>query len=860
MSTNDFESSLESCEMMGYGTAEYLRTWFGDLDPDAGSVLFVRKIKKQTGGVTFKAVKGFRPDQIEEAAKFVESFPSGDDLYIKTSTFDRDKITDRMERGDVVVGSKNEVHTVCGFALDVDAGKRDSYASQDDVWQAIYSMPVQPTMVVLSGQQDHGFHVYYRFRRPIVISVVEDVEQLNHRASAWRDLLIDKIAERLTARGAAFERDKLVDRTYGVDRVLRPVGVTRVSGDAVRFAAFDVDRRFSLTELTAPNWAPVINANLHHWPRAEESVIDHYFSECERAGESITIERLLLSNGYERVGTSTDWIRSDSETGSRSLAEGEVINGLPGVNVFSGGCAPLKCNDDTNDVGRRYSLYALWVAFEFGDPDLDESWRAAAKFCHDYLKPSVEEVFEPVAVDPNDEPKIVCNGDKIGKTVIPRCLKDIVEQVRKCKGNWPKACAGDLFAIDKGKAVLLNTPAKLFGWLQTGAQTIWHDSPGTITKSEFFSQLPHMVEQYEAIETLPHFPPLENHYYAADDAGRGSGKTLERLLDYFSLATTQDRQLAKAMIVTMFWGGSAGARPLFAIDATDGTGTGKSSLAFKIGSLAGGVFQFDARTEERQIRSHLATSTAADGRMVLIDNVKQTRISNATIESMITAPDIGGHAMFRGYRSRPNHLVWVLTMNGVSLSRDLAHRTVKILVSKPTERKNWNESIDHFIKVNWDFLIADIAAFFELPTTELADYGRWSGWEHAVLSRLEDPDGLRMLIKERASSSDEDQATSEGLLEYFGEQLRTLGFDIATDIVHIPTIICSTWTSEATGRDMTKSAVSGMLTMLRESGSLRGLIPNPNRKHGRGWLWHPQNKAGNVFYDLQTRIDNAGFR
>jgi hypothetical protein len=70
-------------------------------------------------------------------------------------------------------------------------------------------------------------------------------------------------------------------------------------------------------------------------------VIDHYFSDRERAGESITVENLLLSNGYQRIGTSTDWIRTDSETGSRSLAEGEVINGLPGVTELSGGCAPL---------------------------------------------------------------------------------------------------------------------------------------------------------------------------------------------------------------------------------------------------------------------------------------------------------------------------------------------------------------------------------------------------------------------------------------------------------------------------------------------------------------------------------------
>ncbi len=869
--TIDFESARSACELMGYGTDDYLRTWFAGVDADRGSILFVRRIAKLIGGSTFKAVKGFRPDQIEEAAEFISNFDQPDNLFIKTSTFNAAKITARMNRGETVVGNKNEVSTVCGVAVDVDAGKRDSYANQADVWQAIHQMPVLPTMVVLSGEADHGFHVYWKLIRPIPIQSVEDVELLNLRAGAWRNLLCDKVAEVLTERGKTdFVRDKLIDRVYGVDRVLRPVGAARASGAVVRLAAFNPERRYSLADLTVPGWQPP-GPTGPSWPRAEESIIDRFFLSMQRTGKEITIAGLLTANGYSPLGNG-DWVRGDSETGSRSVSEGDVINGLPGVNVFSGGCAPLKCNDDKNDVGRRYSLYALWVAFEFGDTDLQASWSAAAAYCHDQLKPTPEEVFTPI--DPSEADAVVpqiANGDRIGNSVIPKSMNEIIRAVRDAYGEWPKACQGDLFVLDsRGKPRILDTSTKLFGWLNTSAQVVFHTNPSVIAKSEFFEQLAQYVGRCEAIETSPHFPPVEDHYYVCGSPEPGSGKTLERFLDFFAPASEQDRQLMLALVVTMFWGGAPGARPCFAVDATDGTGTGKSALAFKVGMLAGGVFQFDSGTNEDRIRTSLVSAAAAYGRMVILDNMKTTRISNATIEAMITAPTIGGHAMYRGARERPNHLAWCITMNGIQLSRDMAHRTVKIIVSKPGERKQWNAAIDRFIKLNREFIIADVAAFFERPTTDLKEYGRWSEWEHAVLSRLESPDELKALIKARAKDADEDESTAQGVIDYFEERLTDLKYDTVTEVVHIPMKVCADWASEATGRDLKLNAVGSMLTMLRESGSLKGMRPNPTRKYGRGWLWVGRSdgpgrtqqgpeKRPEATYDLEDRISTEGF-
>ncbi len=391
----NLQNSIQAIEFMGWGAADYLATWF-DGSP-TGSILFARRCHGKNG-FYWNAAKGFQPDEITEAVEYANAFDPGDDLYIKTSAFDVDAIEARREATDTpAVGNRTELAAVMGFALDVDAGKRANYATQADVWLAIHEMPVPPTMVVLSGEAEHGFHVYWKFEKPIRIASPIEVEQLNLIVGAWRDRLRDGVAKVLTSRGATdFEPDKLVDRASAVERVLRPVGAVRKSGAVVKLAAYEPSRRYALGQLTVEGWAPPAPV-APSWPRAEESAIDRYFIHRAAAGDPITVESLLTGNGYREMDNGTDWQRSDSETGGRSVTMGDEISGLPGVNVFSGGCAPLKCNSDTNEVGRRYSVIALWVAFEFGDVDLDQSWVDAAAFCHTVLPPTpAEDVFDEI--------------------------------------------------------------------------------------------------------------------------------------------------------------------------------------------------------------------------------------------------------------------------------------------------------------------------------------------------------------------------------------------------------------------------------------------------------------------------------
>ena len=65
-------------------------------------------------------------------------------------------------------------------------------------------------------------------------------------------------------------------------------------------------------------------------------------------------------------------------------------------------------------------------------------------------------------------------------------------------------------------------------------------------------------------------------------------------------------------------------------------------------------------------------------RVVLLDNVKSHRFSWAELEAFITSPVISGHEMYRGEGQRPNTTTVAITVNGASLSKDLAQRAIVV--------------------------------------------------------------------------------------------------------------------------------------------------------------------------------------
>lgn len=433
----------------------------------------------------------------------------------------------------------------------------------------------------------------------------------------------------------------------------------------------------------------------------------------------------------------------------------------------------------------------------------------------------------------------------------------IAKKLTDLQDGWPKSCGGILFVTNGNQIRELNSPHELFGWIAVRSPVDFHAGNGCIGKQEFFAELPYHVEQFEATESLPHFPPLPNCFYS-HAAEPGSGKYLEQFLDFFSPATEFDRQLILAFIATTFWGGAPGRRVAFGVDSITGTGAGKSELVKRVASLTGGAYEFGSQDiKEENIRKALVNGQRF--RVALMDNVKESCLSSAVIESLVTSPSLGGHKLHVGYNSRPNVITWAVTMNGMALSRDLAQRMVVIKMTQPNRSGTWDDDVDRFIVQHREDVVSDIAAFFQRPTTRLSRYTRWASWEVAILSRMENPTAMQKLIEQRSSDSDEDQSTAQSFCEYATEQLTSMGYDPLEDAIHIPSGVATHWMMEASGKDFTKRSAAAALKAMVDGGSLKNIKLNPSRKFGRGWVWNCASESP-INYTLEKTIVAKNYR
>ncbi len=84
------------------------------------------------------------------------------------------------------------------------------------------------------------------------------------------------------------------------------------------------------------------------------------------------------------------------------------------------------------------------------------------------------------------------------------------------------------------------------------------------------------------------------------------------------------------------------------------------------------------------IKTRFLSPEAAGKRIATLDNLKTPRFSWAEFENLITADTINGKRMYVGDGSRPNFITWTITLNGASLSTDMAQRVVEIRLREPT--------------------------------------------------------------------------------------------------------------------------------------------------------------------------------
>jgi hypothetical protein len=420
----------------------------------------------------------------------------------------------------------------------------------------------------------------------------------------------------------------------------------------------------------------------------------------------------------------------------------------------------------------------------------------------------------------------------------PLPMLDVLDNINERTDGWPRRVDNTIFIHANSGISLLESTSKLFGWLGSRTGVIqWHRSTGCVTKEEVHAELCRTAERYLAIEELPHEPAIQGHYYACNDIPLGNGAMLSKFLDFFSPETTIDRDLIKAALMTCFWGGPGGLRPCFVITSSDGCGAGKSTLAAKIGRIAGGLMSFDRHETASEIKTRLLSPDALMKRVALLDNIKSLKFGWGELEGLITSSTISGKRMYVGEGVRPNTLTWFLTLNGASLSQDMAQRSVVIKVTKPDRGDSWDEDTNLFIDQHRYEIIGDLLAILKGKTQPLTSHTRWAMWERSVLCRLADPSAAQQLIEERQDIADTDKEENELIEECFAHNISLLYGDPDRQCVFIPSHVAAEWLNRANNERQSVTAVSRQLKRMIQEKRMKSLGENHGNALGRGFIW-----------------------
>jgi hypothetical protein len=446
------------------------------------------------------------------------------------------------------------------------------------------------------------------------------------------------------------------------------------------------------------------------------------------------------------------------------------------------------------------------------------------------------------------------------KTVaVPRPMSELVTLIHQHTAGELRRIERAIFAHAAGKPIdWLDSTSGLFGYIQTRAGIVeWKGGPGFATKEETYCELQRQTPSYAAVETLPHWPPIRGHYYTVPIPSPGDGRTLMALIDKHCPETDLDRELSFAIYATGAWGGPPGTRPAFLVTASTGRGKGKTRYCQNFARTFGGYLDISPQEDIGTIKQRLLSPEAAQKRVATLDNLKTARFSWAEFENLITADTINGKRLYIGDASRPNLITWTITLNGASLSTDMAQRVVEIRLREPTYSETWEEEVTAFIDAKREQIIADCIGFLQRPAKPMKRHSRWATWEAQVLSKVDHPDDCLSLILDRRGAVDVEQEESEILEDYFAYKLTWLGYDPERDDVFIPNDMAARWYNEATGEQRKVTGVTRALKQLRDEHRTHRIVysrSGDRTARGFRWVGEHADAIDVTHYDIRARL------
>jgi hypothetical protein len=399
---------------------------------------------------------------------------------------------------------------------------------------------------------------------------------------------------------------------------------------------------------------------------------------------------------------------------------------------------------------------------------------------------------------------------------LPAQSFQIIEELLEIADGWPRRVGNRLFAQSEDfRPIYLDSAAKLFGWVSRFAQVCWNyeSTKGFMPREDFLHYLQHLerLDSYDAIEATPHWPPREDLYYMHPDIpGRNNTEYLDGLLDFFRPATDIDRELIKSFVLTMYWGGAPGERPLFVFsgeddDEDDGIGIGKSKLVAMLADLVGGLIDLGLREEMDHFKSRLLSSEHGLKRVIRADNVKSERWSWDEFEALVTSSVISGRANNRGEQQMPNLKVYAVTMNGGTLSKDMASRSVRIFLKRPEPDGTWESRLRAYVAAHKWEIAAECMYLLKNDNDEPVNlsYGnRWGPWTTEVLSKVvSDVKKAQETFLGRQGQYDGDTSESLDFEDYLKKELDRMSYPVKGRIL-ISGFHMSEFISDYEGKDM----------------------------------------------------------
>jgi hypothetical protein len=399
----------------------------------------------------------------------------------------------------------------------------------------------------------------------------------------------------------------------------------------------------------------------------------------------------------------------------------------------------------------------------------------------------IEEISESPEPQPLTKKKaiFISNVKKKGKNqreYLPANV--LLEKILEHKDNWPKSVNGLLVVIGNNQRFqILKDKKDFFAWVHSDINLQWISGSG-ISKDEFFKFAVNNCDSYEFLSDFPHYPPIRNVLYLPKNYPNAGGEALNKFISYFCPASHLDARLIQALALTLFWGGPPGQRPGFLLTTEDtgpsgGIGYGKTTLANKMAELCGGSIVLSPEEGHEAVAKRILSPAngKANQRVLLLDNIKKLKLSNAGLEALITSQEISGHRMYGGHAVSPNYFVSILTLNGASLSRDLASRCVPILLGKAPKNQNWLAEINAFVEENRDQIIGDIGLLLSSPGNPLPNNNctRWANWEAGVLNKVDQPVECRNEILSRQAKFNGDASDASGFIDLILEQYPPYG-------------------------------------------------------------------------------------